>query len=131
MLLDRSTDFWESPIIHVWLLFLILDFEILVEESNSKISRQNRFNFVKILTYRQFTLSDRSTTFFSNCNLESFFFENNVVKVFHASFDVFLSLIYSNNFSLIVVFITNIALPALILHFFKDPTSSDCITSFP
>ena len=102
--------------------------------SNSVISRHSVFTLWKYCAIVMSRCATDSNSLSKSWSFVSFFLENSLANVSQASLGVFASRMCSSISSSIVVFRTNIALPALIFHFRNVPFASSAssgLTSVP
>ena len=116
-----------------WIMILFIQASPMVDfESSLVISRQidlTLWKYWAIVMSREID----NNSFSRSCSLVSFYSENNIMNVSHASFAVLSSQMCSNISSSVMVFKANIILPALILYLCKASleSSSDDVVSFP
>ena len=89
------------------IILVILESKIFGTRTNLEISRQRDFTLVKYYVIIISRCAIDISLFSSNCILTSFFFENGVAKVSHATFGVSTRLMCSNISSSMLVLIAN------------------------
>ena len=108
-----------------WIMILFIrDSPMVHFESSLVISRQIDLTLWKYWVIVMSRCEIDNNLFSRSCSLISFFFENIITNVSHASFGVLSFQMCSNISSLIVVFKKNIVLPALVLHLRKASLES-------